>query len=71
MLKLRKLDLQVTFMRSRTLRKDIQNKACSIEHATFKHRFEVTFLTGTEIVVKDHQLSFVMLNPLIDLFRFT
>ena len=58
-------------MGSRTLGKDIQYQASTIEYSTLKQLFEVTFLTGTEGMIKDDHLGPVATHLIANLLRLT
>ncbi|RML89195.1 GTPase [Pseudomonas syringae pv. maculicola] len=56
-LKLGQFDLQLAFVSTRSLRKDIEDQTRAIKHATLENTFEVTFLTGREGVIEDNEIG--------------
>ncbi len=44
-------------MGTRALGENIENQAGTVDHATLENTFEVTFLTGREDVIEDHQIG--------------
>ncbi|RMT76931.1 hypothetical protein ALP40_05465 [Pseudomonas viridiflava] len=61
-LKLGQFDLQLAFMGTRALGKDVENQTGAVKHATLERTFEVTFLAGREGVIEDHDVSLLGLD---------
>ena len=55
-------NLQLAFMRSCTLRKDVQDQSCSRQNAAGQCLLEIALLTGAQRVIKDHQLGFMLVT---------
>ncbi len=71
MLQLRKLHLQLTFEAARTLRKDVEDEAGAIEHATLEQRLEIALLARRECVIEQHQVGAGRSNEPTDFLRLT
>ena len=56
--KLSQFNLELAFMGTGALGENIENQAGTVNHATLENTFEVTFLTGREDVIEDHQIGF-------------
>jgi len=54
---LRQLNLQFALVGSGALRKDIEDQACPIYHASVKGLFEIALLSGTEAMVNKNDLG--------------
>ena len=55
MLQLRQFNLQFTLVRTCPLSKNIKNQAGTIQYPAFKGFFEIAFLAGREVVIKNNQ----------------
>ena len=67
MLELRKFNLQLALVRTGPLRKNIKNQPGAIENPTFAQTFEIAFLTGTELMIDEHEISTGFRHHLPDL----
>lgn len=67
MLQLSQLHLQLALMGSGSLRKDIENQAGTIQHATLYLAFKIAFLGGAEGMIEDHQLGLMLLHQCAEL----
>jgi hypothetical protein len=47
--------------------KDIENQTGTVDHATLENTFEVTFLTGREGVIENHQVGFFGIDQVAQL----
>ncbi|RMU40499.1 hypothetical protein ALP29_05226 [Pseudomonas syringae pv. avii] len=61
-IKLGQFDLELAFMGTGALGENVENQAGTVDHATLENTFEVTFLTGREGVIEDHQIGFFGMN---------
>ena len=68
MAELRQFHLQFTLLRLRPLGKNRQNQAHAVEHAALQRFFQIALLRGRELVVKHHQLDFMLLHRFGQLF---
>ncbi len=50
-----------------TLSENIENQARAIKHATLESTFEVTFLTGREDVIENHDVDLLGLDQVAKL----
>ncbi|RMP65068.1 hypothetical protein ALQ18_05181 [Pseudomonas marginalis pv. marginalis] len=55
--KLGQFNLELAFMGTGALGENIENQTRAVDHAALEHSFEVTFLTGREDVIEDHQIG--------------
>ncbi|MCY1173628.1 hypothetical protein D9M73_137950 [compost metagenome] len=67
-LKLGQFDLQLAFMGTGALGENIENQTRAVDHATLENTFEVTFLTGREDVIENHQIDLFGLDQVAQLF---
>jgi hypothetical protein len=56
-LQLRELDLQLAFVRARTLREDIENETGTIDDAALGEFFEIAFLHRTQRAIDQDQIG--------------
>jgi len=66
---LRQFHLQLAFVRACPLRKNIQNQAGAVEHATLDRLFEVSFLNRRQGRVHQHQVGVQFLNAVSQFVR--
>jgi hypothetical protein len=61
-LKLGQFDLQLSLVTLRTLRKNIQYQAGTVQHAALEALFEVALLGGGEVMIEDHERDASLFN---------
>jgi len=61
-IKLGQFNLELAFMGTGALGENIEDQAGAVDHATLEDTFEVTFLTGREDVIEDHQIGFLSMD---------
>lgn len=67
MVKLGQFDLQLALMGTGALSEDIENQPGTVKHATLENTFEVTFLTGREYVIENHDVDLLGLDQVAQL----
>lgn len=56
-LKLGQFYLELAFVSAGALGENVENQTRAVNHATLENAFEVTFLTGCEDVIENHQVD--------------
>ena len=62
MIKLCQFDLQFAFRTLRTLRKDVEDQAGSINHAALQRTLQIALLSGRQRVIENDKIGFVCSN---------
>ena len=70
-IKLGKLNLQFTFIGSRTLGKNIQDKTRSIKHTALHQALNIALLRWGQTMVKNDNICLILLDKFPDFFGFT
>jgi hypothetical protein len=67
MLQKRQFDLQLTFMSSSPLSKNIQNQTRAIQHSALQFRLQISLLAWAERMIEHHDLSTLLMHLLLNL----
>jgi hypothetical protein len=66
-LQLGQFDLEFSFMALGTQCEDVQNQAAAIDHPAFEGALQVALLTGRQVMIEHHDVSFVKPQRITDL----
>ncbi len=69
-IQLSQLNLQLAFVRTRALGKDIQDQSGPIKHTAFERSLEVALLAGRQGVIENDQLDLAIPDKVMQLFDF-